>query len=301
MKRLHSCAAYLVIGAVIVVGGSARADDGLALLKVEPGARASGMGGAFVSIADDPFSPIYNPAALAGVTKFSASFGHTVYWDDIRLETGAFATNLNSRLFAHGAVRYATVDQLEFRTAPTAQPEGLFDANDLSFKGGLAYRVTPKVTVGFGMGWFIEKIEAWRGSAFNVDLGVQVTPRENVSLGASATNLGSDFILENAGQPGSRDIGLPKTYRAGGSYRYDHYTGAVDVVVVDDDPHVHVGAEADLHELFSVRAGYMTGYDTKNFTAGAALTHRNIRFDYAFVPYSNDLGTTHLFNLTFEL
>ena len=43
----------------------------------------------------------------------------------------------------------------------------------------------------------------------------------------------------------------------------------------------------------------MFGYDTKNFTAGASFVHRTLTLDYAFVPYTGELGTTHLFNLTF--
>ena len=31
------------------------------------------------------------------------------------------------------------------------------------------------------------------------------------------------------------------------------------------------------------------------------FTKRNIKIDYAFVPYSNDLGSTHLFNFTFSI
>ena len=100
---------------------------------------------------------------------------------------------------------------------------------------------------------------------------------------------------------GSRDISLPVTYRLGASYRYDRYLGVADLVVVDDKLRLHTGLEASLQKLFRFRAGYMFNYDSKNLTAGASFTKRNLTVDYAFVPYSNDLGSTHLFNLTFSL
>jgi hypothetical protein len=53
--------------------------------------------------------------------------------------------------------------------------------------------------------------------------------------------------------------------------------------------------------MFSVRAGYMSGYDTKDFTMGASFGYRNIIVDYAFVPFGHNLGNSHLFNLTFTL
>ena len=73
------------------------------------------------------------------------------------------------------------------------------------------------------------------------------------------------------------------------------------MVIVDYEAHLHLGAEGRLHELFQLRAGYMFNYDSKNITAGASFTKRNFAVDYAFVPYENDLGTSHIINLTFRL
>lgn len=286
---------------LLVAAGSLSAQDGLALMKVEVGARASGMGGAFVSVISDPNSTAYNPAGVVSTPQFTASFGHNTYWSDIRIETAYFGSNLTKRSWLHGGIRYAAVNDLESRLGPSAEPDGLFDAHDVSFKGGFAYRLTDKLAAGVAFGWFVEKIDLYRGSAFNTDLGViyQATPR--INLGASVVNLGSDFALSLAGQPGTRDISLPTTYRLGGSYTYDKYLGAADLVIVDDAAHVHLGAEARLHEYATIRAGYMINYDSKNFTAGASFIRRNFTIEYAFVPYSNDLGTAHLFNLTVTL
>lgn len=275
--------------------------DGLALLKIEHSARAAGMGGAFGAISGDPNSAAYNPAGVSNIKTFTASFGHTVYWQNIRLESGYFAKPISHGLSLHGGIRFAAVDKLELRTTPTTEPEEMFDAHDISIKGGLAWNVTGRVSVGFGLGWFIEKIEAWRGSAFNVDVGLQAKLDENLSVGVSAVNLGSDFTLEKSGLSGSREISLPTTYRVGGSYRFQKYHGVADIVVIDDDIHLHLGAEADIHERFTVRAGYMSGYDTRNVTAGATFLIRNITVDYGFVPFTSSLGTSHLFNMTFSL
>jgi len=297
MLRLTLIGLLLVVGAVSpVVGG-----DGLALMKVEHGARPAGMGTAFVAVADDPNGAVYNPASIIGMTGFVASFGHTAYWENVRLESGCFAKSMSARTFLHGGIRFAAVDEIEQRIFPTSEPESYFEAHDVSFKTGLSRRVSDKVTVGLSAGWFLEKIEAWSGWAFNVDLGVLVLPAENVALGASVVNLGSDFTLSKTGFESSREISLPTAYTLGGSYRYNRYLGAADIVYLDDEVHLHLGAEAALHELFSIRSGYMANYDSKNFTAGASFTKRNIQVDYAFVPYSNDLGTSHLFNLTLRI
>jgi hypothetical protein len=280
---------------------AADAVTGLAMLRTEHGARPAGMAGAYVSITNDPNAVPYNPANAVGVSNFTASFGHTAYWENIRLESGYFAANLSSQLYLHGGMRFAVVNDIENRQYPTLEPDALFDAHDVSFKAGLAYRISERVAAGLSAGWFIEEIGGWRGSSFNVDLGVQASPANNLNVGASVTNLGHDFRLELSGVVGSDDIPLPTTYRVGGSYRYDSYVGALDVVVLDEKVHPHVGAEARLHEMFMLRTGYMFNYDSKGFTAGASFTKRNMSIDYAFVPFSNNLGTSHMFNFTFSL
>ena len=204
-------------------------------------------------------------------------------------------------MFLHGGIRYAAVDEIEQRMFPTAEPENYFDAHDVSFKAGISYCISPKVTAGVSAGWFLEKIEAWHGSAFNVDLGLLVMATESITIGGSVTNLGADFSLAKPGTEGSRDISLPVTYSLGASYVYNRYLGAADIVILDDEAHLHLGAEAKVHKLFDVRAGYMLNYDSKNITAGASFTKRNLGVDYAFVPYTNDLGTSHIFNLTVSL
>jgi hypothetical protein len=277
------------------------AQDGLAMMKVEPSARASGMGGAFVSIAGDPNSSAYNPAGAINPAGFVVSFGHNEYWDNARIESGYFAARLSPRVAWHGGIRFASIGDIQSRQIPSPQPDALFQANDISFKSGASVEVQKHITVGAAFGWYFEKIGVWRGSSFNVDLGALASFAGDLTVGGAVQNIGGKFRLENAGVPGSRDIVLPLTWRVGVTKKYRDYRGAVDLVIIDDKAHVHLGAEARLHEKFSLRSGYMTGYDSKNFTAGASFMYRNLTFDYAFVPYANSLGTTHLINLTFTL
>ncbi|MBU0985284.1 MAG: hypothetical protein KKA42_15525, partial [candidate division Zixibacteria bacterium] len=201
---------------------------------------------------------------------------------------------------ARGGIRAAFIDDLESRLAPTSEPDALFQSHDISFKGGLAYQLTPELSAGFGMGWLIEKIGSWRGSSFNLDFGGLYRVNKALHLGASVTNLGGDFRLRLGGES-SDEISLPTTYRFGGSYRYRRVLGAMDFVYLDEEMHYHLGGEVEVHEVLALRAGFMTGYDTKDITAGATFTHRNFAFDYGFVPYSDELGSAHMFNMTVSL
>ncbi|MEW5795833.1 MAG: PorV/PorQ family protein [Candidatus Zixiibacteriota bacterium] len=291
--------AYMCL--VTALSSGSFAQDGLALMKVESGARQAGMGGAAVSVPGEPNATFYNPAAAVGTEKFTFSFGHNTYWENIRLETGYFMANLTKRTAVHGGIRYAAVDDIESRLIPSSEPDAIFSAYDISFKGGLSYEIDDRLALGAALGWFIEKIDIYRGSAFNIDLGGLYRASDQLYVGASVTNLGSALALTASGQHGTDDITLPTTYRVGGSYRFDRYLGALDVVYADDETHLVLGARAELHEMFAVRAGYMVNYDTKDFTAGASFRRRNVTVDYAFVPHSGELGTSHMINLTFTL
>ena len=297
MKYSQLLTAILIC--VLIAAGSLAAQDGLALMKVETGARPAGMGGAFGAIAGSAEAAAYNPAGAYGIEKFSASFGHISYWENIRLETGYFAFAASSRLVVHGGLKYAAIDDLERRgLVPSEDPLAVFDAHDASFKAGAAYRVTDRITAGGAMGWYFEKIDAWSGWAFNIDLGVNAMAMEHLTVGASVTGLGSDLTLSQSTRNSSRPIPLPTTWRVGAAYGYNRLVAAADFVYLDESAHAHLGAEFVAHELFQVRTGYMAGYDTKNFSAGASFVQRNLTVDYAFVPYTKDLGTVHMINFT---
>lgn len=292
----------VVVLAGIFAGEDSYAQDGLALMKVEVGARPAGMGGAFVSIPGDPNGTVYNPALAIGPSIFTTTLGYNTFWENIDIGNVHFIYP-TKRLFIHGGIRYAGVGNIEGRQQPTQNPDQItdVDARDVSFKVGFSYLIQDNFSVGFAAGWFMEKIDIWRGSVFNYDMGVYFMPKDRISVGASVTNLGQDFQLTQNDQVNSRDIPVPTSYRIGGSYTYDRYLGALDLVIIDDDAHLHAGAEAQLHESFAARAGWMIGYDSKNTTAGASFTKRNFTFDYAFVPYTRGLGSAHMFNLTVSL
>lgn len=291
----------LVLCILLLCVGQANSQDGLAVLKTAHGAMQAGFGEAVVSISNQVDGTNYNPAAIKSIKNFTVSFGHTQYWENINLESGFWAIPLSSKINVHGGIRYAAVKELEERNIASEEPLAIFDFHDISFKTGMSYVKNEKLTLGFALGWFFEKNALWRGSAFNVDLGMHYQLSKNMQLGAAVTNLGSSFQLSANGEESSNEISLPTRYAVGGNYQYGKYLGALDLVYLGDEVRLHLGTEAKLHRMFDIRAGYMFNYDSKDFTAGTTFTKRNIKIDYAFVPYSNDLGSTHLFNFTFNI
>ena len=52
--------------------------------------------------------------------------------------------------------------------------------------------------------------------------------------------------------------------------------------------------------MFAIRAGYESGYETKDFTTGVGFKYSIFKFDYAFVPAKLDFGSTNSFTVGAE-
>ncbi|MBU0983133.1 MAG: hypothetical protein KKA42_04635, partial [candidate division Zixibacteria bacterium] len=74
----------LVLGLLLILVSMGAAQDGLALMKVEAGARPAGMAGAFASISGDPNASAYNPGAAVNTNVFIASLGYNTHWENVR-------------------------------------------------------------------------------------------------------------------------------------------------------------------------------------------------------------------------
>ena len=284
---------FTIIVLSVCVSAPVWALSGLKLLTVEAGARPAGMGGAFTAVAEDPYSAAYNPAAGYKIGPLAASVGYNSYWQNISIQTGYLAFEKKEITYMTG-IQFAAVSNLQGRTEPTSDYYP-FDAHDVAIKAGAAFRVDKDVVFGFMVGWLFEKIEQYRGSTFSADLGLMTTPLDKLDVGFAVLNLGSKMMIRE------EKYKLPTTFRAGASYQFKNFLPAADIVVQDDKLHTHLGGEYNISDNFFLRAGYRIGYDLSSFSAGAGFSKRNLRIDYAFVPYKNEFNDSHLINLTFQL
>ena len=102
---------------------------------------------------------------------------------------------------------------------------------------------------------------------------------------------------------------LPSQFRLGGAYTTPVWTARVELVSPNNESaKVHFGGEYGFDiptgnsgkiqsASFVARAGYAAGYDTRSWSAGFGIGVNRFEFDYAFVPYDDDLGDTHRFGL----
>jgi hypothetical protein len=267
--------------------------SGVAGLKIAPGAAQAGAAGAFGSVAADAFSLHYNPAGSVYAGRYALGLMHHEWIADVRSEYAAFVWKPDKVAFGVSLL-YNSVGDIERRgDIPTPEPLSIFDAQDMVAALTAGFDISPDFSIGVTGKLIYERIDVSSGTAFAVDVGGHYQFLPNVHAGMAVSNLGSKMRLR------SQEDDLPSTVRAGGSYEYRTFRFGMDVVTpTDDQPHFHVGAENVISDILTLRAGYASGYDIRDFAFGFGVRHKSASIDYAFTPIDSNLGDSHRFSLT---
>lgn len=272
-------------------------------LKVGVGAKALGMGGAFVGLADDASALYWNPGGLSQLRQKEdlsqlrqreVLFAHNVLSQGISQYFLGYVQSLGERNRRNIglALNYMNVGDIEGREGEFSSVKDLeasFSVISLNYSqcvgSDLGIGVSGKVIAG--------DLEGDQETAFALDLGLLYL-RGSLGLGVSLNNLGS--------QLGGAD--LPKEIRAGLSYRLlkDKLTLVASLDTLEET-RWHLGAQCLLFDKFvALRGGFETASGRSKLGSGTGLSlglglnFNNFRLDYAFLPYG-EIGDTHRLSL----
>jgi len=260
-----------------------------------------GMGSAFVALVDDATATYWNPAGLASVTGTQITAMHNEWIQDFRQEFAAVGTKLGPGVVGFSIAGFYT-SELEERSNKGVLT-GHFGFNDVALTGAYGLNVASGLDLGVAARFLREMIDTENAATFTFDLGGKYRVAETgLALGAAVQNLGGDptLVLEK--------IPVPTTVRAGAAFARAmpslHGKGTITAEMRKaraEDARFHLGAEFDYKERVALRVGGKFGYDEEDISFGLGLAKSRLRFDYALVPLSSDLGTTHFFSLSARL
>ncbi len=304
-------------------------------LKVPQGARATGMGSAFVAVADDASSIFWNVAGIAKMGKNSFVFDHTEWIAELKYNYVAGSLDLGD----YGAIGISIIasDYGEMKVTTITNPEGtgeVFSVKDYSVSFAWAINLTKDFAIGFNPKVIYESIWQSSGYAFGMDMGILYdTPFEGFTLGMSITNFSSKMRLQGETEivlydpdpttTGNNDRipaeiytdawSLPLVFTMGVSYKAmdsDMHKLILDIDAhhpSDNDESVSIGGEYIFKDTFSIRGGYRslflsTAEDT--FSVGAGLKQKilgNVAFhiDYAYQNFGR-LSDVHKLSLSID-
>ncbi len=295
------------------------------------GARALGMGAAYVSLAADGTAAYWNPAGLARMDYPQLNLMHVERFSGIvKYDFLGLAKPFGEKASLAFSLVRSGVDDIPMTAVPDPSlPVGAVfeDANgnkvrNMPFLKSMTQYVDYVATVSYARawkdGWFyggnvkmvykgVASHSAW-GLGF--DVGILGNPWRNLWVGANLQDATTTFLAWDTGRT---ELVVP-TLRWGATFPVHFYkfrvSPALDVVTQFEgirygaQAHVggmsfdfHPGAELAFKGLLFFRAGSNAGH----FSAGAGFHLPRLNIDYAFLAHK-DLGNTHQISLalTFE-
>ncbi|NOZ62589.1 MAG: UPF0164 family protein [Calditrichaeota bacterium] len=275
---------------------------GLAFLKVGAGARSVGMGEAYSAVATDASAAYWNPAGLAAQGRSEFVFTHNKWLQEINNEFAAVSFHIKSHAFGI-SVMTQNIGGIERRTGPTEEPLGDFNAHNVMAGISYARYLSHNFAVGITAKFLYEKIYVEESSGAAVDIGVRYqTNVPGLTTALVLHNFGFVSELENESSK------LPRMVRVGAAYLLPReilqgkITLATDVVqVFEGTSHFNLGAEYLLKNMLAFRLGYQSGYADKDIHVGVGFYFGRYRLNYAFVPFSSDLGNSHRISVVIQL
>ena len=73
------------------------------------------------------------------------------------------------------------------------------------------------------------------------------------------------------------------------------------VKILESTSHLNIGLEYLFKGFFALRFGYQTGFDEKGIQGGFGIALKKYRLDYAFVPFTSELGNSHRISFGMKL
>jgi hypothetical protein len=277
-------------------------------LKIGVGARAAGMGGAFVGVADDATSLFWNAAGIARIDpdKSEFSFNHAFWPADMSHTQAGYVFHLKRFPGAFGLqVRSLYMDPMEETTA--FQPTGTgstFDAGYMSFGFTYARSFTDKFSAGGTVNFIHEGLAEFSQQTTAFDVGTLYDVGAfGMRIGMAIANIGSQvtFIDREGRIPGIFRVGTSFNLMQSadqkliGSFEFSHPP--------DNSERMNVGAEYSFQKYLFLRGGYNINYDAEGLAGGVGM-HIPVSvvgqadLDYAYTDMK-DLGSVHRLSLKF--
>jgi len=190
-RRGLSCWLVLLCAALVLPRGvHAEGDAGLpgAFLNYGAGARALGLGRAFVGLADDATAVYWNPGGLSGIAQNQAILQHVSLIDQNSYEYVGYAHIFPYIGTLGVGLVYLSQGSAEGRDT-YSDPTGDFSNQQLGALLGFGTDVTPTLAAGGTLKLVNQSMASLSGTGFGLDVGLMYRPWPLLNLGLVFKNL----------------------------------------------------------------------------------------------------------------
>ena len=336
LTLMKKCLRIIVVGAILPIASygqgavdvSKTGTTAATFLEISVGAPAIGMGGAFVSLANDATALYWNPAGIATLTSSEAIASHTDWIAQTNFDFAGIVLPVGN--FGTLGFSLTSLTMADMAVTTVAMPDGTgeyFSASDLAAGISYARPLSDRFSVGFTAKFIQESIWHETSSAFAVDVGTlfRTDLFGGMVIGATLSNFGTPMTLSGSDtrqfvqldptKPGTNDqipadiemnswdlplrfqIGFSTNVLENDTYRW---TVAFDAIHPNDNyESINVGTEFALRDFIFLRAGYQSLFLTDSeggLSLGLGVTSNLIsssslvKFDYAYRDYGRLAG-----------
>ncbi|MGA3245399.1 MAG: PorV/PorQ family protein [Bacteroidota bacterium] len=326
MKRLLTV--VLLCGSTVLVAHAQSGSQNVSksgttaatFLEIGVGAQAIGMGGAYVSVANNSTALHWNPAGVASLSDMTIDVVHTNWIADTKFDFAGAVLPLGSAGTLGFSLTALTMGDMQVRTVELPEGTGeYFSAGDLAAGISYARQLTERFAIGVTAKYVQQTIWHESASAFAIDLGTTFKTDlfGGMTIGASLSNFGTsmkmsgrdtrEFIRLDPAKQGSTDQiptnieldswDLPLLFQFGVStHIFDNHqyrwTIAVDALHPNDNyESLNIGTEFVYSDYLFLRAGYQSLFLDQaeggmsfgfGVTSGDVLGSIRVVVDYAY-------------------
>ncbi|RMF60827.1 MAG: hypothetical protein D6748_03175 [Calditrichaeota bacterium] len=299
------------------LGGQRTGTATAQFLKIGVGARAIGMGEAFIAVANDAEALYWNPAGLTLFDKNSVFFSHIQWLVDTQLEYAGIVYHLNSANSLGMAVTYLHTEDMVETTE--LQPFGtgrMFGFSDFLMSLTYSRQMTNQFSFGVSVKMMQETIAelTMRGVLFDLGTYYQ-TGWKSTRFAVTVTNFGQDMAPtgtitqqnlanETVEIKSFQKFPPPIMFRISVAGEvWDNEVHRITTAMQLNHPNdnaesLNFGMEYWWQNRLALRVGYKTAQVEENFSAGFGLHFpialADFRLDYAFTNFGR-LGVVNRF------
>jgi hypothetical protein len=301
---------------------------GMKWLSIPIGARATALGGAYTSIANDLSSVFWNPAGVALTDGIHVFLNQTQWIADINVNAGA--ASFNAGTWGVIGVNVMAVDWGVFHGTRRSEIDpggyietGTFSPTSFAIGVNYAYRISEAFSIGTNFRYVFEELGSGLEGTWENPL--EYTARMNLTafdigtlyyigyndlrLGMSLQNFSNEkaYRIDSFPLPLTFKFGLAMDVLSVWMHESSHkLTLATEYVHPRDySERINVGLEYSLSDLVYLRGGYKFNYSEENLTFGVGLQFSiggstGLRLDYSYLPFDN-FDAVHMFSFDFGI
>jgi hypothetical protein len=296
-----------------LLGGQRVGTASAQFLKIGVGARATGMGEAFVAVADDVSTLYWNPAGIAMLNRHAVLASHADWPVDMSHEFVGAVWNLRgSSAIGIQATVLSSDDILRTSEYKPAGTGTYFSIG--SFAAGVTYAqgLTDRFVLGGTIKYVQEDMDNLTSKAIMADMGtLYYVGYRSLRIGMSVVNFGGDMRPGGTYQAEENGEDVEKEYEAFSPPTEGKFGVAMDAVnseshiltlsmeidhAADEAEKAKVGFEWAYGGMASLRGGYVLNVEERGLSLGAGAAvggdRLNASVDYSYSDFGR-LGAVH--------